>query len=134
VLRQRREQLARGWMKVVACRERVGAGRACLWDYSCRGVDAEVGDEADGGFHKSTVAQRSLNDLPDCVELSAQLAVLAFKGGHAIVGCGDVALEDRNATPVENPSKNPVTVKVSGTRLASDSTSASKRSVSDTLR
>ena len=30
VLRQRREQLARGWMKVVACRERVRAVRACL--------------------------------------------------------------------------------------------------------
>jgi hypothetical protein len=42
--------------------------------------------------------------------------------------------EARRKRPVENPSKNPVTVKVSGTRLASDSTSASKRSVSDTLR
>ena len=42
--------------------------------------------------------------------------------------------EARRKRAVENPSKNPVTVKVSGTRRASDSTSASKRSVSDTLR
>jgi hypothetical protein len=51
-------------------------------------------------FDESTVARRSLDDLPDGVELSAQLAVLAFKRGHTIAGRGDVALEDRNAAVV----------------------------------